>query len=72
MPESILSKNDNSINYHTIQETIAVAAGIMQAAKEHTQMKLTDVLTKLLPYARKHELLQFIYLGLLVGCTGTI
>ena len=32
LPESVLSKKHNAINYHAVQE--AVAAGIMRVAKE--------------------------------------
>ena len=58
LPESTLSKKHNSINYHVIRE--AVAAGIMQVAKENTLSNLADALTKLLPYLKKHELMQSI------------
>jgi hypothetical protein len=55
IPESTLSKKHNSINYHVIRES--VAAGIMRVAKENTLTNLADVLTKLLPFSRKSELL---------------
>ena len=56
LPESTLSKKHNSINYHVIRE--AVAAGIMRVANENTLTNLADALTKLLPYSKKHELMQ--------------
>ena len=56
VPESTLSKKHNSINYHVIRET--VAAGIMRVAKENTLTNLADALTKLLPYSKKHDLMQ--------------
>ena len=58
VPESTLSKKHNSINYHVIRE--AVAAGIMCVAKENTLTNLADALTKLLPYSKKHDLMQCI------------
>ena len=51
IPESILT----SINYHGIRES--VAAGILRVAKENNLSNLVDVLTKLLPWWRKAELL---------------
>ena len=55
IPESTLTKKHNSINYHVIRE--AAAAGILRVAKENTLSNLADVLTKLLPWSRKAELL---------------
>ncbi|KAL7515917.1 hypothetical protein ACHAWX_000987 [Stephanocyclus meneghinianus] len=61
IPESMLSKKHNSINYHLIQEV--VAAKIMRVAKENTQTNLSDALTKLLPYSRKQELMMDVLWG---------
>ena len=58
VPESTLSKKHNSINYHIIRES--AAAGILRVGKEDTASNLADALTKLLPYARKMELLKFV------------
>ncbi len=55
IPKSTLNKKHNSINYHIVRE--AVAAGILQVAKEDTATNLADPLTKLVPYSHKHNLL---------------
>jgi hypothetical protein len=47
IPESVLSKKHNAINYHAMRE--AVAACIMQVAKEDGDSNLADLLTSLLP-----------------------
>jgi hypothetical protein len=44
IPVSVLSKKHNAINYHAIRE--AVAARIMQVAKEDGDSNLADLLTK--------------------------
>jgi len=43
-PESVLSKKHNQICYHRVCK--AVAAGIIQIAKEDTETNLADILTK--------------------------
>ena len=48
LPESVLSKKHNAINYHAVRE--AVAAGIMRVAKEDGETNLADLLTKSLTY----------------------
>ena len=53
--ESALSKKHNSINYHIIRESTAVR--ILCVAKEDALTNLADVLTKLLPYLQKADLL---------------
>ncbi len=55
MPESTLKKKHHSIAYHRCRE--AVAAGTVRVAKEGTQTNLSDLFTKLLPQARREELL---------------
>ncbi|KAL7545122.1 hypothetical protein ACHAWF_008480 [Thalassiosira exigua] len=55
IPESMISKKHNSVNYHIVRE--AVAAGILRVAKEDTVSNLADALTKLQTYDRKRELL---------------
>ena len=49
VPESMLNKKHNSINYHVIHE--AVASGILTVGKEDTLTNLVDPLTKLVPYS---------------------
>jgi hypothetical protein len=54
-PESTLKKKHHSIAYHRCRE--AVAAGTVRIAKEDTKTNLADLFTKLLPQARRDELL---------------
>jgi hypothetical protein len=54
-PESTLKKKHHSIAYHRCRE--AVAAGTVRIAKEGTSTNLSDLFTKLLPQARREELL---------------
>ena len=44
IPESVLHKRHNAINYHVIRES--VAADIMQVGEEDTQTNLSDLFTK--------------------------
>ena len=44
LPESVLHKRHNAINYHIIRES--VAAEIMQVGKEDTKTNLSDLFTK--------------------------
>ena len=55
IPESILSKKHNTINYHIVRE--AVAADAIRVGKEDTETNCADALTKLLPYSKKQSLL---------------
>ena len=55
MPESTLKKKHHSIAYHRCRE--AVAACTVRVAKEGTQTNLSNLFTKLLPQARREELL---------------
>jgi hypothetical protein len=55
LPESTLKKKHHSIAYHRCRE--AVAAGTVRIAKEDTKTNLADLFTKLLPQARRDELL---------------
>ena len=55
LPESTLKKKHHSIAYHRCRE--AVAAGTICVAKEGTKTNLSDLFTKLLPQARREELL---------------
>jgi hypothetical protein len=44
IPESVLSKKHNSVNYHAVREV--VATHIMQVAKEDGDTNVADLLTK--------------------------
>ena len=60
MPASVLNKKMHSISYHYCRE--AVASGIIKAAKEDGETNLSDLFTKVLPQARRTELLdRFMY-----------
>ena len=59
-PEVTLSKKHNGIAYHKVRE--AVAAGTIRVAYVNTTLNLADLLTKPLPRAKRHTLLDyFIY-----------
>ena len=58
VPESVLSKKHNAINYHAVRE--AVAAGVLQVHKEDTQTNLADLFTKVLHADRRKELISSI------------
>ena len=55
LPESTLKKKHHAIAYHRCRE--AVAAETVRVAKEGTKTNLSDLFTKLLPQARREELL---------------
>jgi hypothetical protein len=55
IPESILSKKHNAINYHAVRE--AVAADILCVTKEDSSTNLADLLTKPLTEQRRVTLL---------------
>ena len=55
LPESVLSKKHNAINYHAVRE--AAAAGVLEVHKEDTQTNLADLFTKVLSADRRRELL---------------
>ena len=55
LPESVLSKKHNAINYHAVQE--AVAAEIMRVVKEDGETNLADLLTKSLNLPKRKRLL---------------
>jgi hypothetical protein len=55
IPESVLTKKHNAINYHAVRE--AAAAGILEVIKEDTQTKLADLFTKVFHADRRRELL---------------
>jgi hypothetical protein len=56
IPESVLSKKHNAINYHAVRES--VAANILRVAKEDSETNLADVLTKPLTEERHMKLLK--------------
>ena len=56
MPESVLKKKHHSISYHACCE--AVAAGIVQIAKEGTTTNLGDLFTKAMTSLRREFLLE--------------
>ena len=54
VPESVLQKKHNAINYHVVRE--AVAAGIIRVGKENGETNLADLLTKVLNGERRNKL----------------
>ena len=56
MPESVLSKKVHSIAYHICRE--AVAAYIIQIAKEGTDTNLADLFTKVMAQMKREGLLE--------------
>jgi hypothetical protein len=58
IPESVLSKKHNAINYHAVRE--AVAANILRVAKEDSATNVADLLTKPLTEQRRGTLLRSI------------
>ena len=56
LPESTLRKKHHSIAYHYCRE--AVAANIIQVAKEGTNTNLSDLFTKFLTTIRRQFLLE--------------
>jgi hypothetical protein len=55
IPESVLSKKHNAINYHAVCE--AAAAGVLQVHKEDTETNLADLFTKVLHSEQRKELI---------------
>ena len=62
IPESVLSKKHNAINYHAVQE--AAAAGVLQVIKEDTLTNLADLFTKVLPAEGRKEFIGSILFNL--------
>lgn len=58
IPESMLLKKHNAVNYHAVRE--AVAAGILRVGKEDGETNLVDLMTKVLPGTRQWELCRHI------------
>ena len=58
IPESILTKKHNEINYQA--ERDAAAAGVLEVIKEDTKTNLVDLFTKVLHVDRRRELLESI------------
>ncbi len=60
IPESVLAKKHNSVNFHIIRES--AAAGILRVTKIPTGDNKADALTKILPnYQRVHLLQDILY-----------
>ena len=55
IPSLVLNEKMHSVSHHCCRE--AVAAGIVRVAKEDTTTNLADLFTKVLPEARRDELL---------------
>jgi hypothetical protein len=55
IPESVLTKKHNAINYHAVRE--AAAAGVLEVIKEDTKTNLADLFTKVLHADRRRELI---------------
>ena len=55
LPQSTLGKKHNAVNYRVVRE--AAAAGILRVGKEETETNLTDLLTKIPGWKRRHQLL---------------
>ena len=60
IPSSVLNKKMHSVSYHYCRE--AVASGTCRIAKENTETNLADLFTKVLPRAKREDLLdRFMY-----------
>ena len=59
IPESVLHKKHNVINYHAVRE--AVAAGILRVGKEDRQTNLADLLTKIVKGQHCWDLCWYIF-----------
>ena len=59
IPQSMLSKKHNAINYHAVRE--AAACGILRVGKEDTKTNLADLFTKSLSAMRRNELIPRIF-----------
>jgi hypothetical protein len=55
VPESVLTKKHNAVNYHAVRE--AVASGAMEVIKEDTETNLADLFTKVLQWDRRKALI---------------
>jgi hypothetical protein len=54
VPESVLMKKHNAINYHAVRE--AAAAKILRVGKEDGMTNIADLLTKVLTGQRRWDL----------------
>ena len=59
VPQSVLHKRHNAINYHVIRES--VAAKMMVVGKEDTETNISDLFTKVLTAERRNYLCGFIF-----------
>ena len=57
-PESVLTKKHNAINYHAVQEAVAVK--IIGVGKESGETNLVDLLTKVVSSKKRWNLCSFI------------
>jgi hypothetical protein len=62
IPESVLSKKHNAINYHAVRE--AAADGILCVAKEDGMTNIADLLTKPLTESHRVTLLRSVLYNL--------
>ena len=68
LPDSVLNKKHNAINYHAVRE--AVAAGILRVGKEDTETNLADAFTKSLTQQRRFDLFSRITYSSMYGREG--
>ena len=59
IPESVLHKKHNAINYHAVRE--AIAADILRVGKEDGETNLADLFTKILTGKRRWDLCYHIF-----------
>ncbi len=62
VPESMLMKKHNAINYHVVRES--AAAGILRVGKEDGETNLADLLTKVIMGQKRWALLLFAFVEL--------
>ena len=68
LPDSVLNKKHNAINYHAVRE--AAAAGIIRVGKEDTETNLADAFTKTLTQQRRYDLFSRITYSSMYGREG--
>lgn len=61
IPESVLTKKHNAVNYHFVREKAAM--GVIRVGKEDGNSNLADLFTKVLPHPRWVQLLSGIMAG---------
>ena len=55
MPQLTLDNKDNAVNYHVVRK--AAAAGIIRVGREDRETNLADLLTNILGWQRRYQLL---------------